>query len=162
MPEKVHFQPKQYHTITANLVCQDAAKAVEFYKNVFKATNVRVMNGPNNLVMHAELTIGDTLIFVNDTMMGKTVYLAAGETAPTYLHIYVENVDETFKKALAEGATEDMAPQDMFWGDRWGKLRDPFGQQWGIATHIEDVAPEDMQKRMQSMMAQGASAGAGS
>jgi len=161
MPEKVDFKPKQYHTITPQLICKYATKAIEFYTRVFGATDVRVMKGPNDAVMHAELTIGDSLIFVGDSMMGKTQYADAGAAAPTYLHIYVQDVDDIVSRFVAEGSTVDAPVQDMFWGDRWGKLTDPFGQQWGIATHKEDVSGEEMNKRMKAMFGgQGASAGA--
>ena len=161
MPGNVEFKPKQYHTITPQLICKNAAKAIEFYTRVFGATNVRVAKGPNDAVMHAELTIGDSIIFVGDSMMGKTQYADAGNAAPSYLHVYVENVDDTVSKFVAEGSTVDSPVQDMFWGDRWGKLTDPYGQQWGIATHIEDVAPEEMNKRMKATFGgQGAGAGA--
>ena len=161
MPEIVDFKPKQYHTITPQLVCKDAAKAIEFYTRVFGATNVRIASGPNNAVMHAELTIGDSLIFIADSMMGKTQFAEHGTSAPTYLHVYVKDVDDVFNKFLAEGSKVEAPVENMFWGDRWGKLTDPFGQQWAIATHIEDVAPEEMNKRMKAMFGgQGAGAGA--
>ena len=153
--------PPQLHSITPNLVCRNAAAAIDFYKQAFGATELERVAGPNGVVMHAELKIGDSIIFVAEPM-ARTVESAPapGSVNPTYLHLYVPDVDAVFQRAIAAGGRQEMAVQDMFWGDRYGMLTDPFGQQWGIATHKEDVSPEDLRKRTEAMFAQ-RSAGSG-
>jgi len=149
--------PEGFRSLTPNLVTDNATGAIDFYKKVFGATELVRMPGPGGKVMHAELLIGDSKLFINDTMNPDGMRAADhSRTNPMYLHIYVENVDDTFKRALAAGSVEQMPVQDMFWGDRYGKLADPFGQQWGIATHKEDVSGEEMQRRMQAMSAKAA------
>jgi PhnB protein len=157
MSKATSFKPEQYHSLTPNLVSNNAAGAIEFYKNVFGATVFVSMPGPGGKVMHAELKVGDSIFFVADSMHPAGIRGAEpGRSNPMYLHIYVEDVDAVFGAALAAGAREDMPVQDMFWGDRYGKLTDPFGQQWGIATHTEDVSPEEMKSRMEAMSKQAA------
>jgi PhnB protein len=148
--------PEGFHSLTPNLVFQNAAGAIDFYKKVFGATEKVRMPGPDGKVLHAELKIGDSAIFVNDAMSQVAPTAAPGASNPMYLHLYVPDVDVIFNRALSAGARADMPVQDMFWGDRYGKLTDPFGQQWGIATHKEDVAPEDMQRRQQEFFAKAA------
>jgi PhnB protein len=149
--------PDNFHSITPNLVCRNAAQAIDFYKVVFGATEIMRMPGPDGKIMHAVLKIGDSPFFVNDTM-SKTMPTGPepGTTNPTYLHLYVANVDAIFNRAVESGARADMPVQDMFWGDRYGKLTDPFGQQWGIATHKEDVAPEELKRRQDAFFAKAA------
>jgi PhnB protein len=160
MPKQVKPVPEGYSTITANLVCRNAARAIDFYKSAFGATELRRAPGPNGEILHAELQIGDSKFFVNDPM-SKTPIPAPGEgvSNPMYIHLYVPNADALFNRAVGAGARVDMPLQDMFWGDRYGKLTDPFGQQWGIATHIEDVAPEDMRRRQEAFFAKAAAHG---
>lgn len=148
--------PEGFHSLTPNLVFQNAAPAIDFYKGVFGATERVRMPGPNGKVLHAELKIGDSIIFVNDAMGPVAPTAPPGASNPMYLHLYVPDVDVIFNRALSAGARADMPVQDMFWGDRYGKLTDPFGQQWGIATHKEDVAPEDMARRQQEFFAKAA------
>ena len=157
MPNQVKPVPEGYRTITPNLVCKNAARAIEFYKTAFGATEHRRAPGPNGEIMHAELQIGDSVFFVNDSM-SKTPVPSPGEgvSNPMYIPLYVPNADNLFDRAVKAGARVDMPIQDMFWGDRYGKVTDPFGQQWGIATHIEDVAPEEMKKRQDSFFAKAA------
>ena len=146
-----------YRSLTPNLVCRNAAKAIEFYKAMFGAIETMRMPGPGGSVMHAELRIGDSVFFVSDTMSKLPPALPeAGQSNPSYLHVNVSDVDDVFQRALAAGARTDMPVQDMFWGDRYGKITDPFGQQWGIATHKEDVAPEEMQRRMKELFSKAA------
>jgi uncharacterized glyoxalase superfamily protein PhnB len=162
MSKATSFKPEQYHSLTPNLVSNNAAGAIEFYKKVFGATVPVNMPGPGGKVMHAELQIGDSKFFINDTMSAAGIHGAEpGRSNPMYLHLYVEDVDAVFNAALAGGARVDMPVQDMFWGDRYGKLTDPFGQQWGIATHTEDVTPEEMKQRMSAMSSQAQAAGQG-
>jgi PhnB protein len=152
--------PEGYHTVTPSLICKDAGSAIEFYKNAFGAVERVRMPSPDGKVGHAELKIGDSMIFVSDEMpqMGAVAPTAMGGF---YLFLYVEDVDTVFNRAIAAGARSTMPVQDMFWGDRCGKLSDPFGYRWGIATHTEDVAPEEMDRRAKAWMAKSAAAGAG-
>jgi PhnB protein len=148
--------PEGFHSLTPNLVFQNAAGAIDFYKKVFGATEKVRMPGPEGKVLHAELKVGDSTIFVNDAIGPIAATAAPGASNPMYLHLYVPDVDVIFNRALSAGARVEMPVQDMFWGDRYGKLTDPFGQQWGIATHKEEVAPEDMQRRQQEFFAKAA------
>jgi PhnB protein len=157
MPNPVKPIPDNYHTITPNLVCRNAAQAIDFYKTVFGATELMRMPGPDGKIMHSELKIGDSTFFVGDPMgTAMSTGPEAGATNPVSLHVYVTDVDTIFNRAIEAGARADMPVQDMFWGDRYGKLTDPFGQQWGVATHIEDVAPEDMKRRQDAFFAKAA------
>lgn len=144
--------PEGYHTATPYLVIQGAANAIEFYKKAFGATELMRMSGPGGKVMHAEIKIGDSPIMLSDEFpeMGVRGPKALGGS-PVSILLYVEDVDALAKQALAAGAKELMAVQDQFWGDRYGKLEDPFGHVWGIATHKEDVAPEEINKRAAAM-----------
>jgi uncharacterized glyoxalase superfamily protein PhnB len=157
MPNPVKPIPDNFHSLTPNLVCRNAAQAIDYYKAVFGATELVRMPGPGGKIMHAELQIGDSRFFVNDSM-GKSIPTGPepGTSNPMYLHLYVEDVDTIYNRAIKGGARVDMPLQDMFWGDRYGKLTDPFGQQWGIATHKEDVAPEEMKRRQDAFFAKAA------
>jgi uncharacterized glyoxalase superfamily protein PhnB len=148
--------PERYHTLTPNLVVQNAAGAIDFYKKVFGATEVERFPGPDGKIMHVELKIGDSTIFVNDSMGKLAAPADPGASNPMYLHVYVPDADTIFNRALSAGARADMPLQNMFWGDRYGKITDPFGQQWGIATHVEDVAPEDLPRRQQEFFTKAA------
>jgi PhnB protein len=157
MPNPVKPIPDCLHSLTPNLVCRNAAQAIEFYKAVFGATELMRMPGPDEKIMHAELQIGDSRFFLNDTTSQSAPYgPEPGASNPMYLHVYLEDVDTIFNRAVEGGARVDMPVQDMFWGDRYGKLTDPFGQQWGIATHKEDVAPEEMKRRQDAFFAKAA------
>jgi len=158
MPNAVKPVPERYRSLTPNLVCRNTVAAIDFYKKVFGATEVVRMPGPDGKILHAELKIGDSTIFLNDSMGKVAANASPGETNVMYLHLYVPDADTIFNRAVTAGARVDMPLQDMFWGDRYGKLTDPFGQQWGIATHIEDVAPEDMARRQKEFFAKAASA----
>jgi PhnB protein len=157
MPNQVKPVPEGMRTITPNLVCRNAARAIEFYKTALGATELRRAPGPNGEIMHAELQIGDSIFFVNDSMSKMPVPVPAeGVSNPMYIHLYVSDADTIFNRAVKAGARVDMPIQDMFWGDRYGKFTDPFGQQWGIATHIEDVAPEEIKRRQDTFFAKAA------
>ena len=157
MSNQVKPIPEGYRTMTPNLVCRNAARAIEFYKTAFGATELRRVPGPNGEIMHAELQIGDSKFFVNDTM-SKTPVPSPGQgiSNPMYIHLYVPDADTIFNRAVTGGARVDMPMQDMFWGDRYGKLTDPYGQQWGIATHMEDVAPEETKRRQEAFFSKAA------
>jgi PhnB protein len=157
MANPVRAIPEGYHSISPSLTCKDAARAIEFYKNVFDAVEIVNMSSPDGKISHAELKIGDSIIFVNDEM-GPMAAATPG-TQRMSLFLYVENADKTFTRAVASGAQIDMALENQFWGDRYGKVTDPFGHQWGIATHVEDVAPEEIGKRAAAFFAKAAGQG---
>jgi PhnB protein len=156
MPNPVKPVPERYHSLTPNLVFQNAAAAIDFYKKAFGATEIERFAGSDGQVMHAELKIGDSIIFLNDAMGKPAPGAGPGANNPMYLHLYVPDADAIFNRAVTAGARVDMPPQNMFWGDRYGRLTDPFGHQWAIATHIEDVAPEDLPRRQQEFFAKAA------
>jgi PhnB protein len=150
------YLPDGARTVTPYLVIRGAGKAIEFYKKVFGAQEVGRMPGSDGqTLLHAELRIGDSWIYVSDEFpgMGNPAPQTLGGS-PVGIHLYVENVDATCQKAAEAGATITMPPADMFWGDRFAKLTDPFGHVWSIATHIEDLTPEEMQKRGAAAMAE--------
>jgi PhnB protein len=139
MPKKVRPIPKGYHNVTASLTQLNSAQTIDFCKKAFGAKVRMCMNMPTGGIMHAEIEIGDSVIMLTDAM--RTPAQPAG------LFLYVENVDKTFAKAVKAGAEVVMPVQDMFWGDRFGTVKDPQGNTWGIATHREDVPPKEMKKR---------------
>jgi len=148
--------PEGYYTVTPHLVVKDAGGAIEFYKKAFGAEEVFRMPGPGGKVMHAELKIGNSHVMINDEMpdYGALGPQSIGGT-PVTLHLYVNDVDSTFKRAISAGGKEEMAVADMFWGDRYGKLVDPFGHKWSVATHKEDVSPEECARRMEKEFGKG-------
>lgn len=151
---KVSYIPKDYNSVTPYLVIKGAAQAIEYYKKVFGATETVRMNGPDGKVGHAELKIGNSHIMLADENpnMGEGHTSAASIGAsPVSLYVYLPNVDEVVKHAAAEGAKILKPVQDQFYGDRNGFIRDPFGHLWGIATHVEDVTPEQMRERMKKV-----------
>jgi uncharacterized glyoxalase superfamily protein PhnB len=147
--------PDGYHTLTPFLTCRDAARAIEFYKKAFGA-EVRggVAKGPDGKVMHAELKIGDSVIMLSDEFpeFGTRSPQSIGDSGMG-LHIYLDGVDAAFDRAVKAGATVEMPVMDQFWGDRYGKLKDPFGHKWSIATHVKDMSEDDMKKGMDEAMA---------
>jgi PhnB protein len=155
--------PEGYHTVTPYLAVKNAADAIEFYKRAFGAQEVERMPGPGGQgVMHAELKIGDSRVMLSDEFPGSgcsSPQSIGGTTCQLFL--YVDDVDAAHKKAVAAGAKSTMAVADMFWGDRYGKVSDPFGHQWGMATHKEDVSPAEMRKRSEAFFAEMASQGSG-
>jgi PhnB protein len=141
-----------FHTITPHLVIRGVQAAIEFYKKALGATAVVCMPGPGGKVMHAELKIGDSMLFLADDFPDMGSFAPSGPS-PVVLHLYVLDCDKTYNQAIAAGATPQMPPADMFWGDRYAKFKDPFGHNWSVATHIEDVPPEEMPKRSAAAMA---------
>ncbi len=158
MPKKARAIPDGYHTVTPYLVVPDAGKAIEFYKKAFGAEELVRMPGPNGKgVMHAELKVGNSMVMLGDEMPGGGCVSPKTLKGTTMgLHIYVENVDAAWKRAVDAGAQIAMPLMDMFWGDRYGKLTDPFGHSWSLAQHKEDVSPEEMGKRAAKFMAEAA------
>jgi PhnB protein len=149
--------PDGYHNVTPYLFVRSAASAIDFYKNVFGATEIVRMAGPNGKIMHAELKIGDSIVMLADenpqtgVMSPQTV---GGFSAG--FHVYVENADAVIQKAVENGAKALRPIKNQFYGDRSGSILDPFGHMWSVATHIEDVSPEEMRKRMNAAMSQAA------
>jgi PhnB protein len=146
--KKVHYIPKGYNSVTPYLVIKGAAKAIEYYKNVFGATVVVRMDGPDGQVGHAELQIGDSRIMLADEnpSMGNRSAESIG-ASPVSLLVYIPDCDKVVAKAVAGGAKILKPVQDQFYGDRSGFIQDPFGHLWGVATHKEDVSAEEMEKR---------------
>jgi PhnB protein len=150
---KVNCIPKGYNTITPYLVIKGAAKAIEYYKNVFGAKVVVRMDGTNGLVGHAEVQIGDSRFMLADEnpQMGHRSAETIG-ASPVSLYVYLPDCDKVVEKAVASGAKILKPVADQFYGDRSGFLQDPFGHLWGIATHVEDVSESEMKERMKKMM----------
>jgi PhnB protein len=156
MKTNVKPVPEGYHTVTPYLVVKDGARAIEFYKNAFGAKELFRMPGPDGKIAHAELQIGDSRIMLgteSPQMGSKSPETLKG--TPVGIFLYLDDVDAAFKRAVTAGAKEQQAPQDMFWGDRYGKVVDPFGHEWQLATHKEDLTPEEVGKRAKAAMPQG-------
>lgn len=145
--------PEPYHTVTVALTVDDAAATIAFYEQAFGATKGDVMPDGSGKIMHAELTIGDSILMLSDEYpeMGGTSAKTLGGSAVA-VHMYVEDVDAAFERATTAGATAAMPVAEMFWGDRYGAVVDRAGVLWGVATHVEDVPPEQMQERMTAQM----------
>jgi PhnB protein len=153
---KVSYIPQGYNSVTPYLVVKGAAQAIEYYKKVFGATEAVRMDGPNGKVGHAELKIGNSHIMLADEnpSMGQGYSSAATIGAsPVSLYVYLPDVDSVIDRAVAEGAKLLRPVADQFYGDRSGFFQDPFGHLWGVATHIEDVGPQEMKERMKKMQA---------
>lgn len=149
---KVKAVPEGMHTVTPHLVCAGAAAAIDFYKKAFNAVELARLPGPQGRLMHAVIRIGDSHVMLVDEMPEWGALGPKSLTgSPVTIHLYVEDVDAFAARAIAAGAKITMPIADMFWGDRYGKLEDPFGHQWSVATHLRDVSPEEAQKAMQQM-----------
>ena len=151
MATKVKAIPDGYHSITPYLTVDNAKEAIDFYKRAFDAKQTVRMDSPDGKVSHAELKIGDSMLMISDAMRGARSPRSLGGT-PVNLFLYVDDVDTVFNRATNAGARVELPVDDMFWGDRYGKLTDPFGHSWSIATHKEDVSPAEMQKRAAAAM----------
>jgi PhnB protein len=139
--------PEGYHTITPHLIVKNGAQAIEFYKKAFGAEELFRMNTPDGNVGHAQLKIGDSLFMLADEFpqMGALSPESIGGS-PVSMYVYVEDVDTVFNQAVSAGATVVNPVMDMFYGDRWGHLKDPFGHFWSIATHKKDLTPDELKK----------------
>jgi PhnB protein len=147
--------PAGHHTASPYLAIKNAVKALEFYKKAFGADEIYKLLMPDGRLGHAEIRLGDSIIMLADEFPeygGKSPETLGG--SPVSIHLYVEDVDAFFKRAVAAGAKERKPVMDQFYGDRSGQLEDPFGHLWWVATHREDVSPTDMQKRVEAMFAQ--------
>ena len=146
--------PEGYHNVTPYLIVDDAAEAIRFYEKALGATEIfRLPMGDR--IGHAEIKIGDSIVMLSDEWpdMGKLGPKARGG-ATSSMMVYVEDVDAAYARATAAGATAERPPEDQFWGDRMGSLVDPFGHSWSLATHVEDVAEDEMQRRMEAFSKQ--------
>jgi len=146
--KKVAPIPRGYSSVTPYLFLRGAVKAIDFYKQAFGAKEKLRMQGPDGKIAHAELTIGNSIVMLGDEMpqMGITAPQTVGGTTAA-LFIYTKDVDALYAKATSAGCSSEQPPTDMFWGDRYAKLVDPFGHKWSMATHIEDLSPKEMAKR---------------
>jgi len=146
--------PEGYHSVTPYLSFDDASEAIEFYKKAFGAKERMRMEAPDGKIGHAEIEIGDSLVKLADTFPQSTTRPPSelgGTTAGVFL--YVEDVDAVAQRAVDAGATITMEVADQFWGDRFGSLKDPFGHSWSIATHVEDLSPDEIAERAKEAMA---------
>lgn len=156
MPQPI---PEGFHTLNPYLAVDDAEAAIDFYKRALGAKELTRMPGPDGMIAHASLQIGDSIVMLSDPFPQSSTRppKEIGGTS-VGIFVYVEDVDALFKQAVDAGATSTMDPEDQFWGDRFGSITDPFGHSWQIATHIEDVPPEELAERSKEWMTQMASA----
>ena len=148
--QSVNPIPEGMHTVTPHLVCAGAGAAIDFYKKAFGATETSRMPGPGGKLMHASIRIGDSAVMLVDEMPEwGSLGPKALKGSPVVIHLYVDDVDAFTARAVAAGAKVTMPVADMFWGDRYGQLEDPFGHRWSVATHVRDVSPADMQRAVQ-------------
>jgi PhnB protein len=156
-PMTVQPIPQGYHSATPYLAVDDAANAIEYYKTAFGAEERVRMNAPDGKIGHAEIQIGDSLIMLSDPFPDSSTIPPkelGGTTSSVFL--YVEDVDAVVKRAVDAGAIVKTEVEDQFWGDRFGTIEDPFGHIWSVATHVEDVPPEEIAERAKAAMADAA------
>ncbi|WP_299620962.1 VOC family protein [Pelagibius sp.] len=155
MSDARNGRPEGFHSVTPHMVVKDVPAAIAFYEKVFGAKEALRMPTPDgSVIMHAEIEIGDSRIMMGEEMpdWGALSPLSLGGT-PLSLHLYVADVDAIYAAALAEGATGKMPPADMFWGDRYAQVVDPFGHSWAFAKHLRDPSPEEIEEGMKAAMA---------
>jgi PhnB protein len=152
MAKTVQPIPPGQENLIPHLVCNSCSEAIEFYKKAFGAEEVGRMPAPDGRIMHAAIRIGKSFVFLVDDFPeysgGKSETPTALKGTPVTIHHYVENCDAAIKRAQDAGATVSMPAADMFWGDRYGQVTDPYGHRWSFATHIKDLTPEEMQAAM--------------
>ena len=145
--------PDGMHSITPHLVCRDAAAAIEFYKKAFGAIELFRLPMPDGKIMHACVLIGDSQLFLFDEMPAMGAFGPQDpKGSPVTIHLQVQDADASFARAVAAGAAVTMPLADMFWGDRYGQLRDPFGHRWSVATHVRDLSPEQIRDAASAAM----------
>lgn len=147
MPSQVKPVPEGYHTLTPHLIVQGAPKLLDFLKQAFDAKEKYSLTGPNGAIMHAEVKIGDSMVMIGEAM-------GEWKAMPASIALYTDNADALYKRALEAGATSIREPADQFYGDRSGGVKDPAGNHWWIATHIEDVSPDELRKRAEEWIKQ--------
>ncbi len=151
-PSTVKPIPDGMHSLTPHLVCAGATEAIDFYKKAFNAIELTRLEGPDGKLMHAALRIGDSvLMLVDEAPQWGSFGPKALKGSPVYLHLYVQDVDASLAQAVAAGAKLTMPAAEMFWGDRYGQLEDPFGHKWSVATHTRDLTPEEIKEGMAKM-----------
>jgi PhnB protein len=144
--------PDGMHSVTPHLICAGASDAIEFYKKAFNAVELSRMPGSEGRLMHASIRIGgSTVMLVDESPEWGMLGPKARKGSSVYIHLYVDDVDAFTARAVTAGATLVMPVADMFWGDRYGQLEDPFGHRWSVATHVRDVTPGEMREAMQNM-----------
>lgn len=148
--------PEGYSTVTPSITLRDTTKAIEFYKRAFSAQDLGIIHGPDGKVMHAEVKIGNSIVMMNDEVMGSRSAETQGGS-PVSFYLYFENADTAFQQAVAAGAQGAMPPSDMFWGDRMGQVIDPFGLRWNVATRVKEMTPEEMKRGQEEFMKEMAS-----
>ena len=156
MPPAVQNPPQGYHTLTPYMTVRNARAALDFYARAFGAEKVLLLDMPDGSVAHAEIRIGDSVVMLSEEneSWGTRSPLSLGGS-PMFLMAYVDDVDAAFRRAIEAGATEVRPVADQFYGDRSGTLKDPYGHQWTLATHIEDVSEAEAQRRMEAEFAKG-------
>lgn len=151
-PQSVNGCPEGMHTVTPYLTCVGAAEAIEFYKRAFNAVELARLPGPGGRIVHAMIRIGDSVVMLADEFSEMESFSPKSlKGSPVTLHLYVENVDSFVSRAVEAGAKVTMPVADMFWGDRYGQLEDPFGHKWSVATHIRDVTSEELERGAQEI-----------
>jgi PhnB protein len=148
MPGPMKAVPEGFHTLTPHITVRDADRAIKFYQNAFGAELIGQINrAPDGKILHACLKIGDSNLMLNDEFpqFGRLSPLSANASGVT-LHLYLENIDSAFDRAVSAGATVKMPLKDQFWGDRYGQVMDPFGHQWSLAAHVRDVPEVELRK----------------
>ncbi len=151
-PQSLNGCPEGMHTATPYLTCAGAAEAIEFYKNAFNAEELARLPGPDGEIVHAMIRIGDSMVMLADEFPEMESFSPKSlKGSPVTIHLYVENVDAFVSRAVEAGAKIVMPVADMFWGDRYGQLEDPFGHKWSVATHIRDVTPEELERGAREM-----------
>ncbi len=144
-------------TVTPAIIVRGAAQAIDFYQRAFGAQEVARLDGPDGTIMHAEIRIGDSIVMLGDeNSEWGTKSPKSTNGSPSSLHIYVDDADAVFERALRAGATARYPLENTFWGDRYGKVTDPFGHEWGIATRVRELSPEEMQRAAAEWMARAA------
>ncbi len=144
--------PAGMHSVTPHLVCAGAADAIEFYKKAFNAVETARLPGPDGKLMHAAVRIGDSMVMLTDESPDWGCFGPRSlNGSPVTIHLYVDDVDAVVDQAVKAGGKIIMPVEDMFWGDRYGKLEDPFGHHWSVATHLREVTPEEMKEAMAQM-----------
>jgi uncharacterized glyoxalase superfamily protein PhnB len=156
MTHQVKPVPEGFHTVTPHLVIKGAVEAIEFYKKAFGAEEISKMPGPDGRLMHAAVKIGDSIVFLVDEapQWGNRGPQSLGGT-PVGIHLYVEDVDAVFQRAVAAGGTVKMPLEDMFWGDRYGVVTDPFGHNWSLASRRENLTSDQIAKNAQAFFVKG-------
>ena len=144
--------PDGMRTVTPHLICAGAGAAIDFYKKAFNATEMHRLPGPDGKLMHGCVKIGDSMVFLVDEMpQWGALGPKALKGSPVTIHLYVDDADRFVERAAKAGAKVTMPVAEQFWGDRYGKLEDPFGHHWSVATHVRDVGPDEMKKAMKEM-----------